>query len=520
MTWLLLLACLLASPPSGPVVLVRSVEPLAPLGAAQVLAPWIDVLRVASPDQLPRFAFELHGEVFVVELEDRAPARLADVVWRGRVVGQPLGWAQLVVHGDVLTADVRVPGLLEVALRPDGKGGSALQLRDPAGPVRCAVDASMRAAATAPENGEAPAAWLGGAADDGSLIDVLFVYTPAALAAQGGLAGMQAHLEGQIAYTNAVNLASGVAHRMRLVGAEPVAYASSGNILSDVQRLKDPNDGPLDGVHDLRDALAADLVCLLVVAPSAGVAFSLDELSTNEATEGFSVLNATEAPLVFAHETGHNLGLAHDNVPGAPSTVFCYSFGHATAGGPPWRTIMANPPGTLLDSFSSPELSFDGQALGITGVGCPSGAAHAVRSLNDTAPFVANFRVSADGGNAWQDLGAALAGNFAPALGGSGTLVPGSAGSLELTGAAPGAAAVFFLSVESTPVPFKGGTLVPVPFVLALALVTPASGAVPVSWASWSGVPAGVTLYAQWAVQDAGAPAGVGLSNAVAGTSR
>jgi hypothetical protein len=122
--------------------------------------------------------------------------------------------------------------------------------------------------------------------------------------------------------------------------------------------------------------------------------------------------------------------------------------------------------------------------------------------------------------DAWTDLGFGLAGaGGVPALVGSGTLVPGSPGTLTLGGAAPSATAFLFLSFTNTPTPFKGGTLVPVPVALTIPMVTNIAGGIPLAWASWpGGLPPGTTLYLQYAIADAGAPVGTALSNALKGT--
>jgi hypothetical protein len=121
--------------------------------------------------------------------------------------------------------------------------------------------------------------------------------------------------------------------------------------------------------------------------------------------------------------------------------------------------------------------------------------------------------------DAWTDLGSGLAGAAdVPALVGTGTLAPGSSGGLTLSGAAASAAATLFVSLASTPTPFKGGILVPVPPVLTLPLVTNGSGSIPLAWASWpGGLPSATSIFVQYAVADAGAPAGVALSNALEG---
>jgi len=115
-------------------------------------------------------------------------------------------------------------------------------------------------------------------------------------------------------------------------------------------------------------------------------------------------------------------------------------------------------------------------------------------------------------------LGHALAGTFGkPILHGEGTLVAGSPGSLELTNAMPSAPAYMFVSLGAgAGAPFKGGILVPIPSLLMLPLATSPTGTLNLAWASWSaGIPAGTVLAFQYAIQDAGAPAGVALSNAL-----
>ena len=116
----------------------------------------------------------------------------------------------------------------------------------------------------------------------------------------------------------------------------------------------------------------------------------------------------------------------------------------------------------------------------------------------------------------WEDLGSGLAGIAGvPSLVGSGPLTVGSAGSLTLSSAAPSAICALFISVASTPAPFKCGTLVPVPVALQLTLGTNGSGALPLAWASWPNGLSGASLWFQYAIADGAAVCGTALSNAV-----
>ena len=81
--------------------------------------------------------------------------------------------------------------------------------------------------------------------------------------------------------------------------------------------------------------------------------------------------------------------------------------------------------------------------------------------------------------------------------------------------AAPATTALLFISFASTPTPFKGGTLLTVPVSLSIGVTTAIGGGFALPWASWpAGLPAGTSLYFQYAIADAAAPVGVSLSNA------
>jgi hypothetical protein len=121
--------------------------------------------------------------------------------------------------------------------------------------------------------------------------------------------------------------------------------------------------------------------------------------------------------------------------------------------------------------------------------------------------------------DSWTDEGCALAGvNGDPLLDASGFLTDGATNQVDLSNAAPSAVAGLFVSLSSTPVPFKCGTLKPVPFLFEpVILSTDSGGGISLPFALGAGVPAGTELWVQWAIQDAAAVKGVALSNAVLG---
>ena len=130
------------------------------------------------------------------------------------------------------------------------------------------------------------------------------------------------------------------------------------------------------------------------------------------------------------------------------------------------------------------------------------------------------IKLNSDGehDDAWANLGSGLAGTSGvPSLVGTGSLAEGSSNAADLNNAAPSALAGLFLALSSTPVPFKGGTLLPFPFLPPVFLTTSASGTINIPFVMPSGVPAGTELWVQWGIQDGAAVAGVALSNALKG---
>jgi len=105
-----------------------------------------------------------------------------------------------------------------------------------------------------------------------------------------------------------------------------------------------------------------------------------------------------------------------------------------------------------------------------------------------------------------------------PALSGFGTLAPLTPGSLDLAHAAGNAPGALFLALGSAPVPFKGGVLLAFPPLLQLPLTTSGAGAFSLPFVTAPGLPGGLDLSFQVALQDAAAVHGVALSTALDAT--
>ncbi|MFT7462686.1 MAG: endonuclease I [Pseudohongiellaceae bacterium] len=119
----------------------------------------------------------------------------------------------------------------------------------------------------------------------------------------------------------------------------------------------------------------------------------------------------------------------------------------------------------------------------------------------------------------WTDLGFALAGiTGEPTLDGLGLFASDTTYTVSLANGNPSSLAVLFLGTIAAPVPFKGGQLVPIPFIQAISLGTDSSGELELVGVLPPGLPAGLDLVLQYWIADGAAVAGASASNGLKGT--
>ena len=372
-----------------------------------------NVLRGAT-DSLTLNLFD--DLAFPATVQRIAPTSSGGYAMFGRLDGVEFGTVTLAVNGDVLAGAIHTP-LATYAIRPAGGGVHVISHVDRS-KMRCLAPTGSPATHTVD-----PGALIGGPddpnptahvddsgttrgatrADDGSVVDILVVYTPAARQGAGGTAAIEAHIDLLVAEANRTFADSRVIQRLNLVHREEVAYTESESIPTDAFRLEDPRDGHLDEVLVLRDRIAADLVHLIRAGPYGGWGQILDytSVSTNESP-----------PSVFVHEIGHNMGLRHERYLDSSNHPFPFSHGYVNQAAfepdaPPssrFVTIMAygsrcGEAGFFcprLNRFSSPDLVYNGYPAGVPGDNwsrAASGPADARRSLDILGSTVANFRV-------------------------------------------------------------------------------------------------------------------------------
>ncbi len=255
-----------------------------------------------------------------------------------------------------------------------------------------------------------------------SVIDVAIYYPGILRERTGGTEAIEAAIDLMVAETNQVYAASGVNQRISLLVVEEVDYTPT-HALKDLVRLKKPADGYLDDIHAVRDHLAVDVVVLLS-ASRTGVAYRMTAASPGFENLAFAV-SALWTP-IFAHELGHVMGLEHDryaacaggSCPVVAGVPFPYAFGYVNlrafdpgaAVSARWRTVMAyadrcedaGADCRSLLRFSNPDQIYPdpgGDPLGQSGLeptDDADGPADAVRTINRTRGYVANFRRAPD----------------------------------------------------------------------------------------------------------------------------
>ena len=268
----------------------------------------------------------------------------------------------------------------------------------------CGVDCSQRAPITADVQRPLDRAAMvsathqrgGGASlEDGSLIDILVLYTPQATTFAGGQAEIESLIMDGLDELNTATMDSGIPTVFRIVHAQEVAFAQSGSMGTQLTRLRTPGDGVLDEAHDLRDLHKADLVMLVISAGDVcGIAnIGVGPGNTPTPQFGFSVVAATcmTGPAsAFAHEIGHNMGMLHgyeENPCTNGATRFAKGY---MAPDESFQTLMGVGSAPRVVRFSNPGVDLNGQPTGVA-IGDRS-AADSASAFALAAPVVANYR--------------------------------------------------------------------------------------------------------------------------------
>lgn len=354
-------------------------------------------------------SLELFPDLTVQAVREYAEPTLSGMSWVGRLEGYPTSTVVFVLAGDELAGHIYAPfGFFRIE-----PGGNATYVVQQVVPERYPEpsDVVMVPDSAPPSNRRAIS---GPYRDDGSVIDLLIVYTRDAVSNFGGEQRAQAALDLVVAETNQALRATGVASRVRVVHSTTVDYAETADSLVDLSRIQNPTDSFMDSVPALRDRYAADLVALITERAESNIC-GRGYLADARGLEqwGFSVTkrDCTRNGRTLAHEIGHNLGAHHDWYETAEGGAYQYSKGYVSLTGR-FLDVMAyynlcRDTGTScqqLLAYSSPSSAHNGQRTGVaagTNTTCTAGNrsnpqcdADVGRTFAEMAGVVATYRDS------------------------------------------------------------------------------------------------------------------------------
>lgn len=243
--------------------------------------------------------------------------------------------------------------------------------------------------------------------DDGSVVDVLVVYTALAEAEfkrrgrdiTTSLARATAQADSAFSNSN-ITLRVNIVHHQRVDYVED----TTGTAASDLDRLEGA-DG--QAIRELRTQHRADVVTLIRYSKGGGnAARLLKSIATTPQNiqyrykRAFSYINSTcvdESYRCFTHELGHLFGAGHNvekNSPGLYSDSYGYHYPehatHATRSVCVFGTMQDYPcaDNNRILHFSNPNVSFNGRPTGI------AGKFDNARAINASKLFVTNYEQS------------------------------------------------------------------------------------------------------------------------------
>lgn len=368
----------------------------------------MDQLRALSSDQISEVSQQVTLNLFpdatyVAVLDEVIVNPSGSYIWEGHIQDAPLTIVRLVVRENIVIGSIM---LTHTAYRVQYVGDDIhviQQIDASAFPPEGDSDISASEPASSPHTTASPSE------DDGSIIDVLVVYTAQARTDAGGRTAIESLIDQVIGESNLSYRNSAIVQRLRLTAKAVVTYTESGSLNTDLNPLTTDNDNIMDDVHTLRNAYAADLVLLLVGDNGdpnlCGLAWTMTTEAGTFEPNGFAVVRrdcAASPQYSFPHELAHNMGAQHDRFAAGDDTgAFNYSFGYVDRQWR-WRTIMAyqdecqaqTPPQNCarIEHFSNPNVSYGATPVP-TGVQVgQSNAADNAQTLNNTRDTVANFR--------------------------------------------------------------------------------------------------------------------------------
>ncbi|MFM7132752.1 MAG: reprolysin-like metallopeptidase [Planctomycetota bacterium] len=249
-----------------------------------------------------------------LELESRSEAD-DGVLYIFSDPDQPGFRASLLLREGRLVGVIDHPNELRTTITSVRAGFSVARVDDALKDLTCGCEERhLTRDPNGPDDGGGDGGVAGGPCDNGTKVDVLVVYTSAAVTQAGSTASLLDSINWAMADSNSIYAGSGVALQARLVGTALVTYTENADMSVDLDRLTGTSDGFMDNIHTIRNNVGADLVALVRAdgGGACGVAWLLPSNSSANANKGFSVTAlGCFSNRTFTHEMGHNMGCCH-----------------------------------------------------------------------------------------------------------------------------------------------------------------------------------------------------------------
>lgn len=373
--------------------------------------------RIAELGKAPvtpqALTLNLFDDVQLIADLERVEGTSNGMAWIGRLRGVDFSQVTFVTAGNVVSGNIVSPqGRFQI--RPVSEGVHEVQAVDTSLVKEVQTDARLPDSSpmVVAAADSVPVPGVAADADNGATIDVMVVYTSAAVTGAGSEPNLLTQINLAITEANNSFFNSGINPRLRLVRAEKVTYDETAltfkKALDDISGITsgvtvNTVADATKSVATLRTESGADLVSFWVEGGTTstdecGESWQMTTVSSAFAPLAFSVVKrscATGAPYGFAHQIGHNMGARHDTYVDSTTVPYSYAHGYSNWQGS-WRTMMAMDNEcqshlvscTRLPVWSNPTLTYGGVAMG------NATTADNRLTLNNTAATVAAFRTT------------------------------------------------------------------------------------------------------------------------------
>lgn len=368
-------------------------------------------------------------------------------VWRGAVVGDPMGSATIIVDKNEITARITTQDK-QVTIFPIGGGlhkvreitgrSSAEHGNDAVRPPKPTDDAPAQSVPESSTHEKSSATTY--------TLRVLVAYTPQALV---DIPNMASAISLAIADLNTTFTNSAISAQAQLVGLEKVSYTEGSSSDSTILNAATNGTGDFSRIKDMRAVVQADIVAVIAhyATTSCGLGWINDDIDqfpnslSSYLKYGTSLTNSNGGclPETFTHETGHNMGANHDRYQIGSSAVAGpagYNYGYVDTVNK-FQDVMSyrdeceslNITCAEIQYYSNPDVNYNGHPVGVAD--SQADAANNSRKIREMLPYIVQFHGL---------LSQPTTPMLAVFINGTGT-VTSSSGGLSCTGGGSGACA-------------------------------------------------------------------------------